>query len=187
MRLLLTRRTAARIIFIIGLLLMILGGAFLLSSLVKTSWIYILISGLFFVLGLGCAGLAIRLNKRSLYLFFAVFFVQADFFLFLSALSLFPFSSAQAWPLFSVFSGIALFPAGWRRYGAFRSRYVVPSIAFAVLGLVLLIFSLDLVSSSFAQFMKNWWPLLVVLAGLTLVFISLGTNNHTGSAGDQKK
>lgn len=187
MRLILTRRTAARIIFIIGLFLMILGSAFLLSSLVKTSRIFIMVSVLFFALGLGCAALAIKLNKRSLYLFFAVFFMQAGFFLFLSALSIFPFSFAQSWPLLSVFSGIALFPAGWRRYGSFRSRYVVPSIAFAVLGSILLIFSLDLVSFSFAQFMKNWWPLLVVLAGLTLVFISYGTNNNAANAGDQKK
>jgi hypothetical protein len=179
MRLLLTRRTAARIIFIIGVFLMLLGIAFLISSRVEKSRLSILISFSFIILGIGCAVLAIRLNKRSLYLFFAAFFMLAGLFLFLSALSIIPFSFAEAWPLLSVFSGIALFPAGWHRYGAFRSRYVVPSIAFVVLGSVLMIFSLDLVSFSFAQFMKNWWPLLVVLAGLTLVLISLGTNNIT--------
>jgi hypothetical protein len=187
MRLNLTRRIAARIVFIIGLFLMILGSVFLLSSLVETSRFFILVSVFFIILGLGCAALAIKLNTRSLSLFFAVFFMQTGFFLLLSALSLFPFSFAQAWPLLSVFSGVALFPAGWRRYGAFRSHYVVPSIAFVVLGSVLMVFSLDLVSFSFAQFMKNWWPLLVVLAGLALVFISLGTNNNAGNAGNQKK
>jgi hypothetical protein len=184
MRLFLARRTAARIIFIIGLFLMVLGSVFLLSSLAETSRIFILVSVLFFLLGLGCAALAIKLNKRSLYLFYAVFFMQVGCFLFLSALSFFPFSFAQAWPLLSVFSGIALFPAGWRRYGVFRSRYVVPSLAFVILGSVLMIFSLDLVSFSFAQFMTNWWPLLAALAGFTLVCISFGTNNN---AGDQKK
>lgn len=166
---------------------MILGSAFLLSSLVETSRLFILIAVFFIVLGLGCAALAIKLNKRSLYLFFAFFFMQVGFFLFLSALSFFPFSFAQAWPLLSVFSGIALFPVGWRRYGGFRSRYVVPSGAFVVLGSVLMIFSLDLVPFSFAQFMKNWWPLLVVAAGFTLVCISFGTNNNAGNTGDQKK
>jgi hypothetical protein len=187
MRLTLTRRTAARIVFIIGLFLMVLGSVFLVSSLVETSRIFILVSVFFISLGLGCAALAIKLSTRSLYLFFAIFFMQAGFFLFLSALSIFPFSFAQAWPLLSVFSGVALFPAGWRHYGAFRSRYVVPSIAFVALGLVLMIFSLDLVSFSFAQFMKSWWPLLIVLAGLTLVFISFGTNNNAGNTGNQKK
>jgi hypothetical protein len=179
MSLLLTRRTAARIIFIIGLFLMFLGIAFLISSLVEKSRLSVLVSFFFIILGTGCAALAIRLNKRSLYLFFAAFFMLVGLFLFLAALSIIPFSFSEAWPLLSVFSGIALFPAGWRRYGAFRSRYVVPSVAFVALGSVLLIFSFDLVSFSFAQFMKNWWPLLVVLAGLTLVLISLSTNNNS--------
>jgi hypothetical protein len=186
MRLTLTHRTAARIIFIIGLFLMILGSAFLLSSVMEKSRFSIMISVIFIGLGLGCAALAIKLNKRSLYLFFAVFFMQTGFFLLLSALSLFPFSFSQAWPLLSVFSGIALFPAGWRRYRALRSHYVVPSLAFVVLGSALMVFSLDLVSFSFAQFMKNWWPLLVVLAGLILVFISLGANHNAGTTGEKK-
>jgi hypothetical protein len=183
MRLILTRRTTAKIIFIIGLFLMLLGSVFLLGSLVKRSRIFIMVSILFISLGMVCAALAIKLNKRSLYLFFAVFFMQTGFFLLLSALSIFPFSFAQAWPLLSVFSGIALFPAGWRHYGTLRSHYVVPSSAFVVLGSVLMVFSLDLVSLSFAQFMKNWWPLLVVLAGLTLMLISFGTNNNAGQSG----
>jgi hypothetical protein len=179
-----TRKTAARIIFIIGFFLMFLGSAFLLSLLVETSRAAVLVSFCFVILGVGCAALALKLNKRSLYLFFAAFFMQVGLFLFLSALSIIPISFSRAWPLLSVFSGIALFPAGWHRYGAFRSQYVVPSIAFVALGSVLMVFSLDLVSFSFAQFMKNWWPLLVVLAGLTLVLISLGTNKD---AGDMKR
>jgi hypothetical protein len=184
MRHIVSRRTAARVIFIVGFFLMFLGSAFLLSSLVEKSRGTVLVSFCFVILGIGCAVLALRLNKRALYLFFAAFFMQLGLFLFLSALSIIPFSFSQAWPLLSVFSGLALFPAGWRRYGAFRSRYVVPSAAFVVLGSALMVFSLDLVSFSFAQFMKNWWPLLVVLAGLTLVLISLGTN---GNSGDMKR
>jgi hypothetical protein len=184
MRFLFTRRTAARLIFIIGLFLMFFGSAFLISSLVEKSRFAVLISFALVILGIGGAVLALKLNKRSLYLFFAAFFMQAGLFLFLSALSIIPFSFAEAWPLLSVFSGIALFPAGWHRYGFFRSRYVVPSVTFIVLGSALMVFSLNLVSFSFAQFMKNWWPLLVVLAGLTLVLISLSTNN---TARDVKK
>jgi hypothetical protein len=176
----LTRKTAARIVFIVGFFLMFLGSGFLLSPLSANSSFAVLVSFFFVILGVGCAALAIKLNKRSLYLFFAAFFMQVGLFLFLSALSIIPLSFSRAWPLLSVFSGIAIFPAGWRRYGSFRSQYVVPSIAFVVLGSVLLVFSLNLVSFSFAQFMKNWWPLLVVLAGLTLVLISLGTNKDTG-------
>jgi hypothetical protein len=162
---------------------MFLGSAFLLGTLVGISKVSILISFVFVLIGVSCAAFAIKLNKRSLYLFFAAGFLQVGLFLFLSALHIIPISFSQAWPLLSVFSGVALFPAGWRRYGEFRSRYVVPSVAFVILGSGLMVFSLDLVSFSFAQFVKNWWPLLVVLAGLTLVLISLSTNN----TGDSKR
>jgi hypothetical protein len=100
------------------------------------------------------------------------------FFLFLFALQIIPVAFAEAWPLISVFSGLALFPAGWHRYGALQSRYVVPSIAFVILGSVLLVFSFNLVPFSFSQFMMRWWPLLVVLTGLMLVLISLGTKRN---------
>jgi hypothetical protein len=173
-----TRRTAAGFIFIIGLLLMFLGTAFLLGSLVEISQTSVLFSFFFVILGVGFAVLAIKLNKRSLYLFFAAFFLQVGFFLFLSALHIIPVTVSRSWPLVSVFSGIALFPAGWHRYGVFSIRYVVPTVAFIISGSALLVFSFNLVSFSFSQFVKRWWPLLVLLAGFILVLVSLSAK-HT--------
>jgi hypothetical protein len=161
---------------------MFLGNAFLIGSLADVSRISVLVSFFFVILGILCAFLSIRLNKRSLYLFFAAFFLLGGFFLFLSTLKIIPVSFSRGWPLISVFAGLSLFPAGWHRYGKFRSHYVVPSLVFVVLGSVLMIFSLDLVSLSFTQFILYWWPLLVVLAGLVLVLISLGTKNSFGDA-----
>ncbi|MDR1318650.1 MAG: hypothetical protein LBJ90_03420 [Treponema sp.] len=177
MRNLFARRTAAGFIFIIGLLLMFLGSAFLLGSPVEISQASVLFSFFFVILGAGFAVLAINLNKRSLYLFFAAFFLQLGLFLFLAALHIIPITLSQGWPLISVFSGIALFPAGWHRYGVFSIRYVVPSAAFIILGSALLVFSFDLVSFSFSQFVKRWWHLLVLLAGLILVLVSLSARN----------
>ncbi|MDR2371002.1 MAG: hypothetical protein LBD71_05950 [Treponema sp.] len=176
-----TRRTAARLVFIVGFLLMFFGSAFLIGSMAGISRISVLASFGFVLLGVLCAVFALRLNKSSLYLFFAAFFLQMGFFLLLSALAIVPVSFSKSWPLLSIFSGLALFPAGWRRYGCLRSRYVVPSVFFAVLGSILMIFSLDLVSFSFARFVLDWWPLLVVLTGLVLVLISLGTRSYFGN------
>jgi hypothetical protein len=180
---LVTRRTAARFVFIIGLLLMFLGSAFLIGSLARVSRASIFFSFLFLIAGIGCAFFAIQLNKRSLYLFFAALFFQVGLFLFLFTLHIIPIDFSQAWPLLSVFSGLALLPAGRRRYGVFKAKYVAPSIAFVILGSILMIFSLDLVSFSLAQFVRNWWPLLVVLAGLLLMLVSLSTKN----TGDVKR
>ena len=170
----LIRKFTANLVFIAGLFLMILGITFLLGFLEGTSRISVFLSFLFVVLGAFCAVLAIRLNKRSTYLFFASFLMMSGIFLFLSALGIISLPFSRAWPLLSVFSGLALLPAGWRRYGALRVRYIVSSSAFVVLGCVLLVFSLRMVPFSFTQFIHNWWPLLFVLGGLTLVLISLG-------------
>jgi hypothetical protein len=154
---------------------MFLGCGFLLGSLAETSGISVLGSFFFVIIGSVFAFLAIKLNKRSLYLFLATYFLLVGFFLFLSALKILPLVFTKWWPILSVFAGLALIPAGWRYYGNIRPRYVVPSVVFVILGCVLLIFSLDVVSFSFKQFMLERWPLLLALAGLMLVLISLGT------------
>jgi hypothetical protein len=172
------QKITARFIFIFGLLCMFLGCGFLLGTLAETSETSVLGSFFFVIIGSGCAFLAIKLNKRSLYLFLATFFLLVGFFLFLSALKIIPFIFAKGWPILSVFAGLALIPAGWHHYGKIRPWYVVPSVAFIILGCMLLIFSLDVVSFSFKQFMLDRWPLLLVLAGLILVLISLGTKGR---------
>jgi hypothetical protein len=173
------RKITAHIAFIIGLLLMFFGTAFLLGTLENTTRFAILRAFFFVIIGALCAFFAIKLNKRSVYLFFAAFFLLVGFFLFLFALHIIPFSFSQLWPLVSIFAGLALLPAGWHRFGSFRSKYVVPSVVFVLLGCALMVFSFRVVPFSFKHFIISWWPLLVVLIGLTLVLLSLGTKNNS--------
>jgi cell division protein FtsW (lipid II flippase) len=174
-----TRKIAARIAFIIGLLLMFFGSAFLLGTLEGTTRFSVLRAVFFVIIGALCAFFAIKLNKRSFYLFFAAFFLLIGFFLFLFALHIIPFSFSQGWPLLSIFAGLALVPAGWHRFGSFRSRYVVPAVVFVLLGCILMVFSFRMVHIPFKRFVLTWWPLLVVLIGLILVLLSLGTKNNS--------
>ena len=174
------QRMMAQYIFYCGLLLMVIGCTFLLGTIVGISRVSVLLAFLLVLAGSGSAVLAVRLNKRSVYLFFATFFIFFGVFLFLSSLRIVPLSLRQWWPLTSVFAGLALIPTGWYSYGTIRVRYIVPAIAFLILGISLLIFSLEIVSFSFKQFMLSWWPILIALAGLILVLISLGTNNNRG-------
>lgn len=175
MQLFVTRRSTARFVFIIGFLLMFLGSAFLIGSLVEISQILVLVSFFLIILGISCAIFAIKLNRRSLYLFFAALFLQAGLFFFLNAMNIIHVGFLKSWPLLSIFTGIAFIPAGWHRYGIFRPNYIVLSAAFIILGSVMMVFALDLVAFSLAQFVRDWWPLLVLLAGLILVLVSLGT------------
>jgi hypothetical protein len=176
-----SRRIAAWAVFIIGFFLMLLGVISLLRSIGGVSRISIFVAFLFVIAGCLFAVLAIKLNKQAAYLFFASLFFMTGFFIFLIALEIIPSSFlTKAWPLLAVFSGLALLPTGWRYYGAFRAKYVVPSCVFIVLGTVFLIFSFDIVNFSFKQFILNWWPLLIVLVGIILVLGSLGSRNSAG-------
>jgi len=175
MQSILTRRTAARLFFIIGFLLAALGFIFFQGSITNISGVDMLISLPLVMIGIGCAVIAIRLNKSSLYLFFAAFAIQVGVLIFLLGMEILPVDYSRLWPFLSIFTGIALVPVGLYRYGTVRFRSLVPTLAFIFLGAVMLIFSLKLVSFSLSQFIKDWWPLLIVLCGLILMFVSLGT------------
>jgi len=153
---------------------MVLGVSFLVGVLEGVSPISVFFAFLLVVAGALLAVFAVRLNKRPAYLFFASLFMMTGMFLFLSALGIIAIPFSRAWPLLSVFSGLALLPMGWRRYGALRKRYIVSSCSFVMLGCVLLVFSLRIVPFSFRSFIYGWWPLIILLGGLTLVLISLG-------------
>jgi hypothetical protein len=174
----LPRPLAARIVFIIGLLLMFLGTGFLFGTLEGASRMSVFVAFLFVLIGGALASFAIKLHKRSSYLFFAAFFLMVGLFLFLSALRIIPVAFQHDWPVVSVFAGLAMIPAGWHRYGVIRTRYMVPAVLFVALGAALLIFSLKIVSFSFSQFVLNWWPLIIILAGLILVLLSLSSRSH---------
>ncbi|MDR0374363.1 MAG: DUF5668 domain-containing protein [Treponema sp.] len=174
----LKRSILAQIVFFTGLTLVLVGFAFLLGSEDAVSQQYVLLAFLFMLSGVGVAFFAIKLNKRAVYLFFACLSILVGIFLFLDALSLFPFSFRQAWPLMAVFSGLSLIPAGWRRYSTLNIKFLAPSLAFIALGVCLLIFSFRVVPFKFSQFILNWWPLLILLAGVLLMLLTLGTK-HT--------
>ena len=175
------RHVAAHIVFITGLLLMILGIAFLLGTMAGISRLSVFVSFLFVIIGALCAIFAIKLNKRTVYLFFASFFILIGSFLFLSTLQIIPFSLAQGWPLLSVFAGLALLPAGWRHYRTVSYRYLIPSLAFVALGCFLLIFSFKVAPFSFKRFIITWWPLLLVVTGIILVLLSLSSRGKSGN------
>jgi steroid 5-alpha reductase family enzyme len=178
------RHVTAHIVFIAGLFFMVLGSAFLLGTMTGISRLSVLWSFLFVIIGAIFAVFAIKLNKRSVYLFFASFFILMGSFLFLSALKIIPFSLAEGWPLLSVFAGLALLPAGWRHYRSVSYRYLIPALAFVGMGCVLLIFSFKVAPFSFKRFIITWWPLLLVVTGIILVLLSLGSKGKTGIGDD---
>jgi hypothetical protein len=153
-----------------------MGGSVLVLGLIKdVSQLSVFMSFSFIAGGAGCAVAAIRMHRRSLYLFMAGFFIQIGLFIFLMSLNIISLPIQRMWPVLSIFAGLALIPAGWHRYGRLKTKYIVPAIVFIALGCFLMIFALKVVPVSFSQFMYRWWPLMVVLAGLLLLLMSLSS------------
>jgi hypothetical protein len=176
----LTRHFTAQAIFYAGLFLTLLGTVFLAGTLIGISQFSLIWSCLFFIIGGLFTIITIKISERPVYLFFAVFFVLTGLFFFLLGVKAIPVTIGQGWPFFSVFAGLALVPSGLRHYRAVKIPYLIPALAFIILGLTLIPFSFKLVSFSFRRFMIDWWPLLTVLAGLALVALSLGTRHRSG-------
>ena len=175
------RKFTARLVFIIGVFLLIFGITFLFSD-DDRPWVSIFFALILSISGVVCAFLALKLNKQASYLFFASFFLMSGIFLFAFGLGVIPLPFSRIWPLLSVFSGLALLPVGWKRTGGFSTRYLVSSLFFVLMGLALLVFSLRIVPFSFRQFIMDWWPMLFVFGGLTLALVSLSARNIKDNA-----
>jgi len=177
------RRLAAELAFMFGISLMLLGSMLLVATLAGLPRFAILPASLGIIIGAAFAVLAIKLNKRSVYIFLSVFFCLTGILLLLVALKAIPASPANLWPFASVFAGLALLPAGWSRFSGFSVKFVIPAAAFLLLGILLLVFSFGMAPFSFKTFILVWWPLLLVIAGLILALLSFGPPARVGDEG----
>lgn len=99
--------------------------------------------------------------------------------LFLLTNTAIPVELGRIWPLFMTIIGVALLLYGLRKSGSSRVTFVVPGAAMALLSLIFLPFSLDLVTVEFASFVAVWWPVLLIVMGIALVMVHTG-RKHDG-------
>jgi len=75
----------------------------------------------------------------------------------------------ELWPVFMGIVGVSLIPYGTQYRRTVRVTLVIPGIILIVLMGVFLLFSLSVVKQTFAEFFISWWPLVLVLMGLSLI------------------
>jgi hypothetical protein len=80
-----------------------------------------------------------------------------------------PQSLVRIWPLFMFVTGISLVPYGLRKHGSARTAVVVPGLFISLLALLFLPFSLHHIEGGFAAFVRQWWPMILVIIGAVLV------------------
>lgn len=78
-------------------------------------------------------------------------------------------SLVRIWPLFMLVTGVSLVPYGLRKHGAGRTAVVVPGLFISLLALLFLPFSLHHAEGGFAAFVRQWWPMILVIIGAVLI------------------
>lgn len=110
-----------------------------------------------------------RCNSRVV---FAGFFLSIGAILILlSNTPAVPASMAQIWPLFAVICAVSLLCSGAYKYHSLRPRYFIPSLMLCFLGIVFSLFSFDLVTVSFSEFAIQFWPFILIIAGIGLLVL----------------
>ncbi len=82
-------------------------------------------------------------------------------------------SWTQLWPCGVVLCGICLFLTGLFRHRKVRSAYLFPGVLLVLLGAVFLLFSFDIITISFREFVARSWPFFLMGVGAFLIGLFL--------------
>ena len=88
-----------------------------------------------------------------------------------------PFGPEHLWPITVLLSGICLILTCIFKHRKVRGVYLFPSVLIELLGLVFLLFSMNVIKISFSAFMAKWGPLVLILAGAGLVVVFFWQRN----------
>ncbi len=86
-----------------------------------------------------------------------------------------PQSLERYWPGFMTITGLSLIPYAYRRKGAARTAIVIPALFITALSLVFFLFSLGTAGITFREFVRQWWPLVLIALGLALIVSFFGS------------
>jgi hypothetical protein len=75
---------------------------------------------------------------------------------------------ARIWPAFMLVTGLSLIPYGYKKRGSARIAIVVPAVFISALAVLFFFFSLR-AGGGFAAFVRQWWPMILVILGLALL------------------
>ena len=167
------RNLSAELSLILGTIIALVGVTALIYSANSGRLFTLILAAALFTTSLIFMRLALILRRSQRYFFVSIFLLFSAFFL---ALQLFGFLNApiiKLWPLLVINVGISFFSAGIFTWRKIRFSFLIPSVAFLLMGLLFLLFSLGLVGFSFKAFFLQWWPVLLIACGFLLLIASL--------------
>lgn len=88
-----------------------------------------------------------------------------------------PLGPESLWPIVVLLSGICLLLTCIFKHRKIRGVYLCPTILIEVMGFIFLMFSLHIIKISFSQFISKWGPLILIVAGASLIGVFLWQRN----------
>lgn len=124
-------------------------------------------------------------KERYNSLFFGLFLSVDSVIILLSDFSVIPYNIYQLWPVAVIACGLSLFISCFAHHKKLRASFCVPSIMLVIMGVIFLLFSLDIINMSFRVFAARWWPVLVIFSGIALVVLFIH-NQKVVQSGNNK-
>ena len=88
-----------------------------------------------------------------------------------------PFGPNQLWPIAVLLCGICLILTCIFKHRKVRGVYFFPAVLIEILGIVFLLFSLNVIKISSSSFMAKWGPFVLIFAGASLIALFIWQRN----------
>jgi len=90
------------------------------------------------------------------------------------------------WPVMVINCGIAVLCAGIMHTGRIKLVILIPSTMIILLGVIFLLFSLDIITKSFSSLAAIWWPVILILGGIGLLIVFFMENKFSKNSSFEK-
>lgn len=132
----------------------------------------------FLILGFLCLYISFAFVRKPYLIFFGILFSLSACFSTLFVQEVIPFGIRQWWPVYGCLGGISLILSSMVTHRRLKARFLIPSVTLIILGLFFLLFSLDIIKVPLSKFFAVTGPVLMIIAGITIIILFLIQTNH---------
>lgn len=164
------KKQSLKLCLVFGLLLIIIGVSLVVLPFTNTTYIHYVIRP-FIIFLIGSVGLYFTLIKRKNS---AVFFLSSlcvlysCFIVFIDS-HIIEYSLMKMWPIIVIFAGVSLIFTNLYKWKKLTSSFTIPAIALCIMGVLFLLFSLDIIKIKFITAVTESLPFLIIIFGLILI------------------
>ncbi len=159
-----------RLILIVGLVF-VLAGTNLLVALLSPldDFTFLILPSILLIVGIVILYFALLGKRRLFPILIGLLLFSAWLFCLLALAEVIPYTIEEFWPAMAILAGVMLVPIAFIRYGFLPITFLLSAIVLSSLGILFLLFSLDVIKMSFTEFASIWWPALIIVSGIALI------------------